>query len=88
MSVTYHYWRYYGQYSEEIASLPEALARARSDVEWNTAAPDKIVLADGSVLDDEEIMERSGYYADVETNGLIIESSAAPVVDDPTRLLT
>jgi len=75
MSVVYHYWQHYSQYSEEMESLPKALARARSDVEYQTAAPDKIVLEDGTVLEEEEILERSGYYADVEVDGLIIEST-------------
>lgn len=56
MSVTYHYWRHLSQYSEEIATLPEALARARSDVEYGTAAPDKIVLEDGTVLEWEQVL--------------------------------
>jgi hypothetical protein len=76
VGVTYHYWRNLSQYSEEIASLPEALARARHDVEYQEAAPSKIVLEDGAELDDEEIMERSGYNADVTVRGLIIDSTA------------
>ncbi len=79
MSVTYHYWRYHSQYTVEIESLPEALARARNDVEYQQAAPQKIVLEDGTELDDEEILQRSGYYADVDVTGIIIDSTATPL---------
>jgi len=76
LSVTYYYYRYHRPYSEEIESLPRALARARYDVEYQEASPQKIVLEDGTELDDEEILERSGYYADVDVYGTIIESTA------------
>ena len=77
MSVTYHYWRFHIQYDEQIDSLHEALARAKHDVEYQEASPDKIILEDGTVLEEEEIMERSGYYADVEITGPIIDSTLA-----------
>lgn len=70
MPVTYYYWRYFKEYSEQIATLPEALARAKDDVERNTANPDRIVL------DHDEILEQSGYYSDIDISGPIIDGTA------------
>ncbi len=75
MGVTYHYWRHHSQYTEEYESLPKALAQARHDAEYMDAAPEKIVLEDGTELGEEEILERSGYYADVDVKGIIIDST-------------
>lgn len=85
MTVTYHYYCHYSPYAEQIETLHDALYRARNDVEYNLAAPDKIVLEDGTELDEEEILERSGYYSDI--NGPIIDGSIASIIEEPTRLL-
>jgi len=73
--VIYHYWQHHSLESDEIDTLPEALARAKSDVEWGTAAPEKIVLEDGTALDSDAIMEQSGYYSDIELTGPIVDST-------------
>lgn len=84
MTVMYHYYRYRAPYSEEMSSLIEALERAKNDVEYEQAYPVKIICEDGTILDNEEIMQRSGYYSD---SGPVIDGSLSPVIEDPTRLL-
>lgn len=64
MSVTYHYWRYHSLYDEEIDTLLMALERVKHDIEYGEAHPDKIVLENGTVLDEHEAIERSGFYND------------------------
>ena len=78
MSVQYIYYRYHQRYETTVNSLPEALARAKSDVEYQMAAPDSIVCEDGTILDEDDILERSGYYSDVEIDGIVIESTLVP----------
>jgi hypothetical protein len=58
MSVTYHYYRYKVPYTEEIQTLEKAIERAKSDVDFEQAYPEKIVFADGALLDNEEIMRQ------------------------------
>jgi hypothetical protein len=85
LSVLYHYWRYLCEYDETIYSLQTALNRAKDDVEYGTAHPDAITLEDGTVLEHEEIMQRSGYYDDVD--GYVVDGSIAPRIEDVSHIL-
>lgn len=72
MAVTYWYWRYFTLEHDEENSLIDALRRAKSDIEWMRAAPDKIVLEDGTELDEKAISEQSGWDTDTD---VIIEGT-------------
>lgn len=72
MTVTYWYWCYHVLEHDGEDSLIEALRRAKSDIEWNRAAPEKIVLEDGTELDAEAIAEQSGWRTDTDA---IVEST-------------
>lgn len=71
MSVIYHYWRHHSPEQMEVETLFLALNMAKNDVEENRAVPEKIILEDGTVLDHDDILDRSGYYSDT---GPIIDS--------------
>lgn len=75
MSVTYYYWRHHSLESIEIDTLLHALVQAKNDIEYNEAAPEKIVLEDGTVLDSDEVTDRCGFYGDT---GPIIDGTVEP----------
>ncbi len=62
MPVTYYFWEYTIPDHTAFDTLEEALEQAKTDVEYNYASPDRIVLEDGTVLRREEILQQSGYY--------------------------
>lgn len=74
MAVIYRYTRYFQLEEDTHATLFEALERAKSDVENLRGVPEQIVLEDGTILDEKEIMERSGYYTD-----------SGPIIDGTVR---
>lgn len=74
MSVTYWYWCHHSLEHDEEDTLLSALERAKNDIDYNRAHPEKIVLEDGTVLNQEEVIERSGYYTDT---GPIVDGSVA-----------
>jgi hypothetical protein len=63
----YYFWEYTIPDHKEFATLEAALRQAKTDVEYNYASPDKIVLEDGRVLEHEEILHQSGYYTKSKT---------------------
>lgn len=87
MPVQYGYWRCFTLYAETINTLQEALARAKNDVEYNTANPEKIILENGTVIEHDEILERSGYYSNLDIDGQVVESSIVQPLTDPDRLI-
>ena len=81
MSVIYYYWYYHGLEHEEMDSLIEALERAKNDIEYNMAHPEKIVLEDGTVLSQEEVVGRSGFFGDtgpIIDGSVVVETLALP----------
>lgn len=72
MAVIYRYTRYGSLEEDEHDTLFDALERAKRDVEELRGVPEQIVLEDGTVMLEKEIMQRSGYYTD---SGPIIDGT-------------